>query len=223
MKKILLVIVLLFVLGCAQKKDFNYGVQQINSLNAKYSTTMETYPGSINKIDAMLNEFAELKKLKLDSGQEPFGYAVDYRMLNLEAEELFIQSQKYGNAGTTKNGFACKPRPLILESVAFRNSSAAKGFEAVDLLSQFIDRHPEEAGLINLSRKNALFLNATFYQISADAEFDSDIINNFCPENVTLDIYRQEFRRDNNLSEDSISKLSYKDAVVLWKNKWGIN
>lgn len=223
LKKIFLIIVLLFIAGCVQAKDFAFGFKEISKLNSKYDTTMETYPESLQQIDAMLNDFVELKKIQLEAGHEPFYYVVDYRMLNLEAEKLYIMGHKYGASGTTKDGFGCKSRPLILESVQFRNSSALKGFEAVDLLREFVNKYPEEAALAGLSFKNALFLNATFYQISIEARRDSSIINNFCPENVTLEIYKQSFMKRKELSEDIINRLTYEEAVVIWKKDAGIS
>ncbi|MBS3105943.1 hypothetical protein J4234_06850 [Candidatus Woesearchaeota archaeon] len=222
MKKLILIVTLIFILGCVQAKDFDYGLKQVNSLNSKYNTTMETYPKTMQKVSLMLNDMEELKKLQLETGQEPFGYIVDYRILNLEAEKLYIESQKYGSAGTTKDGFGCKTRPLITESVALRNMSALKGFEAAGLITEFVGKYPKEAESAGFSLKNALFLNASFYEISQDARRDSRVINNFCPQNVTLELYQEEFRKKTNLSEDSIKKMRYEEAVPIWKKIRGI-
>ena len=217
MKKNFLIIALIVILGCTQAKNFNYGVQQINSLNSKYNATMETYPKTMQQITLMLNDLKELKKLRLEAGQESFDYIVDYRSLNLEAEKLYIESQKYAGAGTTKDGFGCKSRPLIIESVSLRNSSALKGFEAAGLLNEFVGKYPEESKSAGFSFKNVLFLNATFYEISKDARRDSNVINNFCPKNVTLELYQEEFRKKTNMSKDFINKLNYEEAVPIWK------
>lgn len=215
-------VVVLFILGCQTKKDFNYGINKVNNLNSKYNTTMETYPRSINQIDLMLKDFSELKKEKLDFEQEQFNYVINYRTLNLEAEKLFIEGRKYGDAGTTKKGFGCKPSPLIIESSLLRNMSAQKGFQAVDLLREFIGKYPDEARQANLSLKNALFLNATFFQIYQDARRDSSLIIHFCPKNETLELYKQEFRKNTDLSSDYINNLSYEEAAVVWKRIRGI-
>lgn len=222
MRKIFLIFALLFIVGCTQANDFAYGLKQINSINSKYNTDMETYPKSLNQIDSMIDDFKELKKLELEKGQEALNYIIDYRLLNLEAEKLYIQGQKYGTTGTTKGGFGCKSRPLIIESASLRNMSALKGFEAVDLVREFAGKYPKEANLAGLSFKNALFLNATFYQVSRDARSDSSVINHFCPTNVTLELYQQEFRKKTNLSEDFIINLTYEGAVPIWKEIRGI-
>ena len=223
LKKFFLLIGLIFIFGCAQAKDFNYGLKQITDLNSKYNTTMETYPQHINPINSMINDFKELKKLQLKTGQEPFNYIIDYRVLNLEAELLYIEGQKYGSGGTTKSGFGCKSRPFILESADLRNKSALKGFEAVDVLRELVNKHPQEAASAGLSEKNTLFLNATFYLVFNDARRDSNIINYFCPENVTLEIYQQEFRKETNLSKDFINNLTYQKAVIIHKEIMGVS
>ena len=222
MRKIIFVIALLFIAACAQSKDFRYGLGQINKLNSKYNLTMETYPGEISRINLLLDDYKELKKLKLEKGQEPFNYIIDYRASNLEAEKSYIQGQKYGNAGTTKYGFGCKTRPLIIESVSFRNMSAQAGFGAVGLLKDFVEKYPNEAGIAGFGQKNVLFLNATFYGIAKDARRDSNTINHFCPINVTLELYRGEFRKRANMSEDFINNLDYEHAVPIWKKVRGI-
>ena len=198
-------------------------MKQITALNSKYNTTMETYPKNMKQIDAMLIDFIDLEKLQLETGQEPFKYIIDYIILNLEAEKLYIWGQKYGDAGTTKNGFGCKIKPLIIESVFFRNSSAQKGFESVVLLREFVEKYPKEANSVGFSYKNAIFLNATFYQIYTDANSDSHVINYFCPKNETLEIYQRQFKKETNLSEDFINNLTYEQAVPIWKEIVGIN
>ena len=221
-----LVVALLLIGGClsiSQKKDFSYGLEKVNQLNLKYNTTMDTYPRNIQKIESMLADFMELKKLKLDEGQWPFYYLIDYEVLNLEAEKLYILGQKYGSSGTTKEGFGCKSRPLIIESAQLRNSSAINGFNAATLLKEFIDKYPDEANSVGFSQKNVLFLNATFYQISKEAKRDSSVINYFCPENVTLELYQKEIGDNTNLSEEFINNLNYGDAVAIWKKMRGIS
>ena len=223
MKKILIVFALLFIASCAQAKDFDYGAEQINNINSKYNTTMETYPKTVQRIDSMLSDFEEIKGMQLATGQEPFDYLLSFRIRNLEAERLLAESQKYGSAGTTKYGFGCKIRPLIIESAALRSSAAIKGFETVDALMKFIDNHPKEAHSVGLSPKNALFLNATFYQISEDAERDSRVINNFCPITRVLELYQEEFKKKTNLSDDFINNLDYEQAAEIWKERRGFS
>lgn len=223
MRRAIFLLALLLIAACSQAKDFRYGLGEVSRLNSKYNTSMETYPESVSKISMMLDDFESLKQMQLERGMEPFNLVVGYRMLNLEAENLYIQSQKYGNSGTTKFGFGCKSRPLIIESAGLRNMSANKAFEAVGLMKRLAAEYPEEAKQAGFSEKNAIFLNATFHQIALDARRDSGIINNFCPANTTLVLYKEELRKRSDLSEDFINNLSYGQAVPIWKRLRGID
>jgi hypothetical protein len=218
-----IVLAVMVLLGCSQTKNFDYGVKQINLINSRYKTTMHTYPADLNAIDQMINEYKELKKIELERDNEQFNYVVDYRILNLEAERFHILGNKYGSSGSTKDGFGCKQRPIVTESVYLRNQSAFKGFEAVGLLNNFVSKHKEYADRVNLSAKQALFLNATFFEVHREARRDSGIINNFCSWNVTLEIYAREFRKKTNFSEDFIRNLTYEKAVSIWKELNGIS
>ena len=222
MKKVILLILLLLIAGCAQSKDFSYGLKQIDLVSSRYDIASDSYPGDVTQINSAIGAYGELKNLKLDKDQESFAVFLDYKLLSLESDMQFVNSLKYGDAGTTKNGFGCKMRPLIIETVKFKNDSALKGFAAAGRLKEFIDLYPEKSKLVNLSRKNVVFLNASFYEMSKDADSDSSTINGFCPENITLEIYRQQFTKDKILSDEYINGLNYKEAVKLWKQIEGI-
>ena len=112
---------------------------------------------------------------------------------------------------------------LVSASTAqLRNQSALKGFEAVSLLREFASKYPKESGIAGMSEKSALFLNATFYEISVNAQADSNIINDFCPANETLDLYKNEFKKETGLNKDYIDQLTYEQAVPIWKKNNGI-
>ena len=224
MKKLIYIICLLLVIGCArtnQTTDFSYGNGKLNEINYRYGTDMQSYPANLSKIDLMMGELAQLKNLKLGNGQEPFEMIVGFRILSLEAQKLYISGQKYGDWGTTVNGFGCKRRPLIIESASLRRKSSSKGFDAAEELERFVNDYPKEASSINMSNKSVLFYNATFYEILNEAEADIHTINYFCPENITLDLYREDFRKNTNLSEDYINSLNYDKAAVIWEHEIG--
>ena len=217
MKKMILLILLLLIAGCAQPKDFSYGLKQIELISSKYKITPDSYPGDAGVMSSAVAEYKNLKNIKLDKDQEAFDDFLDYRVLSLESDIQFVNSLKYGDFGTTKKGFGCKMRPLIIETAKFKNDSAAKGIEAAGRLKKFMDRYPEKLKLVNISQKNIIFMNATFYELSKDSAIDSSAIESFCPKNTTLGIYRQQFRKETNLSDEYINNLDYENAVNLWK------
>jgi hypothetical protein len=214
--------VIAFAVGCVQQKDFSYGLGEVNKVNIMHNTSMAAYPEDIEEIKAMISEFSGLKGDVLESGQESFEYLIDYKIARLESKKLMIEGGKYGNGGTTKYGFGCKQRPLIIESVMLKNASALKGYEAMGILSEFLSTHPDDAHVSNLTNKELIFTNATFYQLGIEAKRDSSIINNFCPESTVLELYQEEFRKKTNLSEDDIKQINYETAASIWKKIRGI-
>lgn len=209
---------LIFLISCSQSKDFSYGLAQLNEANAKFGSNMSIYPNDIAMIDSLLKELEKIKNIGLDKGQEQFSQLITYRMLSLETQKYLINdSLNYGKSGSTKDGFGCKQRPLVIESVALRNHSAELGFESVSLLRNFAEKYPEEAKMAGVSYKDSVFLNATFFTIWEAARKDSNTINSFCPKKRVLELYQEEFRKKTNLSEEYISKLTYEEAVIIWK------
>ena len=219
-KKIFWIIALIALAGCTSM-DFNYAAERINALNAKYNTTMETFPTSIDKINQMIADYEGLKSIRLSAGKEQLDYSIDFRLLNLEAAKLFIEGNKYGNAGYTKNGFGCKLRPLIVESFKLRNESAQKGYGSAGLLMKFTEKYPDDSKKLGLSMKTALFMNATFLKVYEEAVRDSQTINGFCPESKTLELYKQEFSKGTVMSKSEIDNLKYDEAAKIWKEKKG--
>lgn len=221
MKIMMIALLILIIAGCSQARDFSYGIDQVNKVNSGHNISFDYYTGDEDKLDAIGNSYRELKDTKLNSDQDAFSGFMDYLILDLESKKNFVKSLRYGDVGTTKMGFACKSRPFILETAAFKNQSAIDGFNSMTKLKGFIDSYPKQAGMLNLSQKDIVFRNATYYQLAEDAEVDSGVINEFCPENITLEAYKMYFRKETDLSDEYINNLDYNTAVSLYKKDVG--
>ena len=196
MKKYIALAILVFIaVGCGaqSKKDFNYGLEELNRLNQKYEVDMSRSPDSTEKIDLFLAELEDLRKTEFESGGDAFKSLIDYRIHNLQADRYFIENKmKYGERGTTIKGFGCKGRHRILNSSSLRMMSASEGFKAVEQIYKLVENYPEESKTAGLSRKDALFLNATFYEINNQAKRDNRTIEKFCTEEVYQQLMKEE-------------------------------
>ena len=111
--------------------------------------------------------------------------STDFRIKSLEAEKLHLEGWQWGKASTTEYGFGCtKGSARILNSSKIRNASAQKGYESLDALKSLIEEFPEEAKSVDLSQKDALFLNAVYYQIEEKAASDARLIRSLCKEQI---------------------------------------
>ncbi|MBI2651014.1 hypothetical protein HYX01_00935 [Candidatus Woesearchaeota archaeon] len=182
---------LLILIGCATGKKtplekeitFEKGIERINEIDAKFNANAKTPPNSTKDIEnliAQLTGFSAVNKIP-----KSLEYYLGFRIKFLEAERLHSEGWKWGKGSTTDYGFGCKRGSArILESAKIRNSSAQKGYEALNSLKLLIKEFPEEAKSLNLSQKDVLFLNAAYYQIENKAIIDADIIRSLCKNNA---------------------------------------
>ncbi|MCH8004527.1 MAG: hypothetical protein IH934_07920 [Nanoarchaeota archaeon] len=189
MKKSLIfifVLSLIVVYGCASSGTITYkqGVKRINEIDENFGATMKTPPDSTEKIDGLLIQIIGFAASN-ENMPKSLEYLLDFRIKSLEADKLHIEGWQWGRGSTTDWGFGCrKGSARVLNSSKIRNSSAQKGFEAIDTLQLLVDEFPNEAKSVNLSQKDVLFLNAAYYQIEKKARRDSIIIRSLCKEQI---------------------------------------
>ena len=217
MNKIIFIILIIFLFGCSQNADSGI-IQKINEVNDKYGTTMESFPASVEMVDDMLKDFKSIKEMDPYS---KFDDLLDFRIKTLEAGKLYLKGTRYGNMGTTSQGFGCKSRAIIIESANLRNQSSQISFEAVNILLQVLKDDPEIAEQFSLTGKTALLQNATAYSLFETARKDIKTMNNLCPQNKTLELYKEELRAKMDLGDEYINKLEYDEAALLWRQLRG--
>ena len=183
MKKIALIsviVMLAFIYGCASGNEisFNDGIKKLEQFDKKYKSSVKVPPASTPQIDELKAQLVGFKAANKLS--KPLNDLVDFRIAFLEAEKLNAEGWQWGKGSTTDYGFGCKGYSRIKGSAALRNASAQKGYEAVAMLEKFIGEFPKESKSADISQKDALVLNALYFQIEEKAEKDARIIEGFC-------------------------------------------
>ena len=217
MKKIILVLMVLsvFLAGCSSIA-YEQGIAKITEINEKNSATMDSFPADKKIVESMISELTSLKGLKVDK-QEQFDLALKYRILSLESGKFLLDAASFGSVGITGDGFSCKPKPIIVEASNFRIEGAKKGYEAVSVLKEFLDKYPDDAQKLGLSSKTAVFQNATAFQVEEQGIKDAKTIERFCPNERVLELYKEEFKSKNVMSEEDINSITYEDAAKKWR------
>jgi len=180
------VLSLIIVYGCASPEfaAFKKGVKRINKIDEEFGSNMKIPPDSTEKIEGLLVQLTGFGAANENMPQS-LKYLLDFRIKTLEAELLHIEGWQWGRGSTTDWGFGCRGGSArILNSSKIRNSSAQKGFEALDVLQLFVDEFPKEAKSVNLSQKDVLFSNAAYYKVEKKARRDSKIIRSLCKEQI---------------------------------------
>ena len=186
-KLIIFGIALLLIVGCTTSSKtitFEQGIKRINEIDNTYNVGMKTVPNSTQEINGLLAELMGFGALNKDIPLS-LKYLLDFKIKTLEAEKLHIEGWQWGRASTTDYGFGCKKGSArILNSSNIRNSSAQKGYEALNSLQLLIDEFPDEAESLDLSQKDVLFLNAAYQQVGDKAAKDAKIIRSSCKEQI---------------------------------------
>ena len=204
-----------------QVRGFDEGYSDFTTEFLKFNATLEKLPSTPKEIATLRLELKTMDA-RLDADKDAFKYLIDYTSLALESEELKLRGESYGLIGRVSDGFGCKQRPLIFESATFRNDSAQKGHESLKLLRDFIDKYPVESRKAGLSNKTIIFKNGDFVKLEKEAKSDMGTVNNLCPINRTLEIYRVNFKSSSfkeqyNLTNEMIDKMTYEEAVEYYK------
>lgn len=167
--------------GCASSSEltFEKGVEKIEEIDKKYNTTIKSPPDSIPEIQSLIAQLVGFEAV--NDIPESLSYLLDFRIKFLEAEMLNAQGWQWGRGSTTEWGFGCKKGyERITNSSKLRNASSLKGYEAIDVLKEFIDKFPDEAKSLNLGQKDVLVLNAEYFQIEEKAVKDARVVWKMC-------------------------------------------
>jgi len=181
----IIVLSLIIVYGCTDSSiAFKQGVKRINEIDENFGASMKKPPDSAEKVDALLIQLTGFAAANEDMTLS-LKYLLDFRIKSMEAEKLHIEGWQWGRGSTTDWGFGCrKGSARVLNSSRIRNSSAQKGFEALESLQLLVDEFPAESKSVNLTQKDVLFLNAAYQQVSDKASRDSRIIRSACKEQI---------------------------------------
>jgi len=176
----LAVFLMIIVYGCATTTvTFDSGVKKINEFDKQFGATMKAPPNSTEGVNGLLAQLVGFRAANADMDKSLVNL-LDFRIKSLEAERLHIEGWQWGKGSTTDYGFGCKGYIRIKESSRLRNASAQRGYEPVDMLEKFIEEFPDESKIAGLTQKDALALNAMYFQIEEKASKDARLVENLC-------------------------------------------
>lgn len=156
--------------------EFRSDLNKINEINNKYQVDLFSFPETVEVGNQLMSD---LKALQFD--QESSKLLLDLRTKLTESDIFLKEGWKYGKGSTTKYGFGCrKGLPRLRNATFNRNMSSTIGYEAVTIMHELIDNYPKEAELAGVTKKQALFFNASFFQEQQDALRDRRLVERAC-------------------------------------------
>lgn len=173
-------IFVLFIIGCsAEITSFEKGIKEMAKINKKYSVDFKSIPNTMENAVLLRNDLKQISGMGVNA-PESFNLFLDYRIKSIESNIIHLEAWKEGMKASTRDGFGCKSLPIVVNSSILRNISAQKGYEAIKVLQEFVDKYPEEALTINITQRDIVFTNLYYYEIEREAKRDRTIIEHFC-------------------------------------------
>ena len=81
----------------------------------------------------------------------------------------------------TNSGGSIKSNHRIPDFIfSNRNISAYIGYEAVEVLQEFIDKYPDKSKSLNFTQRDVVFTNFYYSEVEREARRDNNIIRHFC-------------------------------------------
>lgn len=177
---ILILFILMLMVGCDLGiTSFESGIIEMKKINEKYGVDFKTLPATIEDSVFMRKDLKEIERVSFNP-PESFQTFFDYRMKSLEANIIHLEAWKEGMKASTRDGFGCKLLPIVVNSSILRNASAQRGYKAIEILQEFVDKYPDEASSINITQRDVVFSNAYYYEVENEAGRDRRAINHFC-------------------------------------------
>lgn len=166
------------------QNDFTKNLEELNEINKKYNSNIYKFPSSIEEDELLLEELNNIKDNFDKKTSEPSELLFDFRIKLVESDVFFKEGWKYGRGSSLKYGFGCrKGLPRLRDATFNRNMSSQIGYEAVTIMNKLIEKYPKQAEIANVTYKNLLFLNASFYQEEKNSNRDRRIIERACVKN----------------------------------------
>lgn len=169
----------LLIAGCVITYTFESGIAELDTINDKYKVDHRSMPASIENAVLMRNDLKDFKENN-NNLPESLDIFLNYRLKALESNIINLKAWEEGNRASTREGFGCKAIQVVVNSSILRNISAQRGYEAVEILQEFIDKYPDEALSINITQRDVVFTNFFYKEVENEARRDRKIIEYFC-------------------------------------------
>ena len=188
MKKYVLLVFLVLILGCVKEYTFESTLDELNQIDTKYGTSLyeEHLNYNLPSMDIIKGVRKDIILMEVDipdSGhKKAINELIKFRLLMLDAEDNYHKFLSYGKTGLVHDGFGCKEKPYILEAQDYWNKSLMAFRESVFTMDMMLTNYPETRIFIEPERP--FYLNFNWTKEHLSNEYSLRTVNRLCPEYV---------------------------------------
>lgn len=178
MKKILLLLALVLLIGC--QADFKANFNKFEKISAKYDTSFfnEKLNGSevpLTKIEPLITDIESVEVS--DNASIRFKAA----RINMLKSELYWQlARDIGSIGRADDGFYCKEKEYLERAGDYFNKTHYYGLNAYNSLDLLLRDFPEYQDIIGIGNNKTRFYSSPIFWAGERAKYNTDLFKQVC-------------------------------------------
>ncbi len=187
MKKALIVLWLLILLGCT-KFDYNYSYGKINELDKKYggdfrNEMLNKTMISFNNLSLMRDDLIKLREELVKKGINKTKSAIlliDVRLSMLESQKFWYLAKNLGSGGVVQDGFKCSEMPKLLLARQYFNESLSYAQKSFNDMDDMLIYYPDSINLFGVDKDKIQFYYSPLNYLSSVVQLNTRAIEEVC-------------------------------------------
>lgn len=178
MKKILLLLALVFIIGC--QEDFKTTFDRFEDISKEYDTSFftERLNGSevgLNKIQPLINEIEAVKV------EENVSVRFKEARINMLKSQLYWQlAMDIGLVGRADDGFRCSEKQHLDKAGDYYNKTHYYGLKAYNELDLLLRDFPEHWDTIGIRENRTFFYDSPIFWAGERARYNRELYIEIC-------------------------------------------
>ena len=184
MKKLLLLLALVFIIGC--QEEFEATFNKFEKISSKYDTSFftERLNGSeveLSKIQPLINEIEDVKV------DENVSIRFKEARINMLKSQLYWQlAMDIGLVGRADDGFRCSEKPFLDKAGDYYNKTYYYGLSAYNELDLLLRDFPEYWDTIGIRENRTFFYDSPIFWAGERARHNRELYVKICSGKLNL-------------------------------------
>lgn len=184
MRKIILLLALVLIVGC--KSTFEINFDKIEDISQDYDTSffkeqLNRSEVALSKIQPFINELEELEFK--DNASKRF---LEVRISMLKSQLYWQLAQDIGLIGRAEDGFSCKEKPHLKKAEDYFNKTYGYGLDAYNGLDLLLTDFPEYKDIIGMGKNKTLFYDSPIFWAKQRVEYNHNLFEEVCNKKINV-------------------------------------
>ena len=177
-KLILLLLVIVFIVGCQSNLEYTYN--KMEKISKKYDTSfrIEELNASVVTLEKVQDLIEEIDKVK--TNDEPSAKIKEIRLDMLKSELYWELALQQGPIGFASDGFKCSEKPFLEMTGDYLNKSWFHASQAIVNLDEFLYQYPEYREVVGFEDTKTNFFYSPAGWLKSQARYNRELYAEIC-------------------------------------------